>query len=87
MLADLVVRVVAVLANAQDRVDGNAIATDGDGFLDRVEDRNAVFLAGRPADIALRQLIDIKRRQLERRAWSSILFPAFEDLPQNHVGV
>lgn len=79
--------VVSVLAHADHAIHADAVAADGQRLLDGVKDRHVV-LAGHGAGHVLgAELVDVHRRQRQRRPRTAVLPPAFQDLADQHVGV
>ena len=76
-----------MLADAEHSLDRDVISADRDRLFDRLEDGNVELLRQRAGHVALRKLIDVQRRQPERRTGASVLFPSFEDLADDDVGV
>src|SRR5688500_12580617 len=87
MLSLVVPRIVSVLADADHTVDGNRIAANGHGLLERVEDRKAVPRGQGQRSVAVAELMDVESGKSQRRAGDPVLPPAFKHLAEKDVGM
>src|SRR4029079_5701276 len=65
--AQLVGRIVAVLADQQDRIDGQRLAAQAEGFVDRLEQRNSEAPGSIAGHVVLWKLIGIERNDIDSR--------------------
>src|SRR5260221_8715486 len=86
-LALLVLRVLAVLADAQDALDRQLVAAERQGFVDGRTESKAVFLRQIAAQIAGRELIHVERNELEVKQIFVVMQRAFQDLADDNVRV
>ena len=66
-LAELAHRIVAVLGDGKDRVDGELLPTEAQSLLDRVVDRNLVLPRGATCHVVARDLIRKERHDVAGR--------------------
>ena len=85
MLPFFVPGIVPVLADAQHAIDRNGVGSDGNGLFDGLEEGHAVFGRHGPSEILVGKLIDVHGGQPELRPRPAILFPALENLADDHV--
>ena len=85
LLTDRVDRIIAVLADDQDRIDGQFVTAATHRFGDRLEDREAKFFGSFEAQITFRMLIDIRGDDIERRVMPATLLGIPDKEPLRHV--
>src|SRR5262249_35017428 len=86
-LAAGILRVLAVLADAQHAVHRQLLAAQGQGGLDGRADGEAVLLRQVAAHLLLGELIDVQGRQLDARERLAVKGVALQELGEEDVGV